>query len=105
MSPSSFASEATDGFYRSTQERTEIESFWMGYSDGLDHATEHIAKLHAPKRIRQRYLEGYQNGFYDRKRHEMHTALDIALAVYMGTSRRALDLLAGVRWSNYTRTG
>lgn len=99
------AREYVDSFYRTAAERENFESFWMGYSDGLDHKTEHIIKLHAPKRIRDRYLEGYRNGFYDRKRRETHSHEQLSLSVFRASSRATLEQIGMPWWANYTRTG
>ena len=101
MSPSSFAS--SEAFYRNQAEREIDEAFWGGYADGLDHRSEHIDKLQAPKWIRQSYLEGYKNGFYDRKRRETHSHEELSLGVFMASSRAVIEEMEMPWWANYTR--
>ena len=96
---------SVDPFYRTRTERVDHESWWRGYADGLDGTGARQHFLRAGGSITRLYIDGYQSGFYDRKRRDVHTPLEIALAVYMGASRGVLERLAGVRWDNYTRGG
>ena len=94
-----------DPFYRDLQERREHEAFWKGYADGLDHTGADPFYLNAGSRSRRIYLDGYQGGFYDRKRRETHSPEDLATAVYRGSSRSAIERTRLPWWRNYTRGG
>lgn len=93
------------GFYRTEEERASHEAFWEGYADGVDHATEHMVKLHAPRCIRRHYLAGYQNGFYDRKKRETRSHEDLALSVFRASPRADIERAGLPWWANYTREG
>lgn len=87
-----------DAFARSTEEQATNEAYWLGFTDGLDEEGASPVELGGP--LRGSYLEGYYDGFYERKQAEVGSR-GLLLAVSMGYPRR----LGFPWWRNYTRGG
>lgn len=98
---------AADPFYRNHTEREEHEAFWTGYAHALDDTGADVFYLRTPfeGNVHRNYLDGDQNGFYDRKRRETHSRQTLTLGIFRGASRRNIKRLGMPWWANYTRGG
>lgn len=88
-------------FGRNEEEAEEHRAYWRGFGDGMDKRQDGTDDLQARKVVKEQYIEGYADGFYERKQREKGPyARGLILAQGMYVPRRYRTLLS---WSNYTR--